>query len=440
MIKNISLEDLKVHPKNVRETYEGIDELAKSIEKNGVLQNLTVVPDKEEPGKYLVVIGNRRLKAAKIAGIDKLPCVVANLSERDQATTMITENMQRKGLKIYEEATAMQACLTDYGFDVGSLSDSTGLSRTTVKHKLNLAKLDRSLLRERSDDDEFQISLSNLYELERIKDVGKRNEILKLSRKSENIPWLVQSMLDKETEEKNYERLVSLAKANGIKEFPAEWKNPAYSSRWDKVFSTRIHKSGELAEVELPTGEGLYYYRNYGEFMVVKKAPKRTLSEAERALRKTRRDIRQLGDKYLSMMEELRTFLNGLGKDSVSETAETFATLWEILMTTKTGAGNYVVASGLVGRAVSYSWGDDVSTALRKSETMSPCAQMLLAAYWGCRNLQMTDDKGRYDENSGKILTKLHGIVSDLGFCFTDKESYEVMDGTHELYAKTEKA
>lgn len=75
-VVEIKIEDLKRHPKNVRRKYEDIEELAQSIKENGIMQNLTVVPDKEEEGKYLVVIGNRRLTAARKAGLETAPCVV----------------------------------------------------------------------------------------------------------------------------------------------------------------------------------------------------------------------------------------------------------------------------------------------------------------------------------------------------------------------------
>lgn len=69
MIQEIEISKLKIHPRNVRKTYRGIEELAESIKAKGILQNLTVVPDKDEEGTYLVVIGNRRLTAARMAGI-----------------------------------------------------------------------------------------------------------------------------------------------------------------------------------------------------------------------------------------------------------------------------------------------------------------------------------------------------------------------------------
>lgn len=65
MIQEIATEKLKIHPKNVRKTYTGIEELADSIKAKGILQNLTVVKAPDDPESYWVVIGNRRLTAAR---------------------------------------------------------------------------------------------------------------------------------------------------------------------------------------------------------------------------------------------------------------------------------------------------------------------------------------------------------------------------------------
>ena len=78
-----------------------LTELAESIRVNGVLQNLTVVPaDGKAPGKYYVVIGNRRLEASMIAGVMELPCVVSDMDQKTQVATMLEENMQSADLTV----------------------------------------------------------------------------------------------------------------------------------------------------------------------------------------------------------------------------------------------------------------------------------------------------------------------------------------------------
>ena len=142
MIQEIELSKLKVHPRNVRKTYKGIDELAESIKAQGIRQNLTVVKNPEEDDTYLVVIGNRRLKAAIKAGIETAPCEVAEMDEKEQLETMLLENMQRDDLTIYEQAQGFQMVL-DLGETEEGIAKKTGFSKTTVRRRLNIAKLDQ---------------------------------------------------------------------------------------------------------------------------------------------------------------------------------------------------------------------------------------------------------------------------------------------------------
>ena len=171
-IQNISIELVKVHPNNVRKTYNDIEELAESIKAKGILQNLTVVPDPQEPGKYLTVIGNRRLTAARMAGLETVPCIVSDMDEKEQTSVMLLENIQRSDLTVYEQAQGFQMML-DLGETEDTIAEKTGFSKKTIRHRLNIAKLDSKTLIEKERQDGYQLSLTDLYELEKIKDVKK---------------------------------------------------------------------------------------------------------------------------------------------------------------------------------------------------------------------------------------------------------------------------
>ena len=108
----IQTDELHPHPDNPRKDLGDLTELADSIKANGVLQNLTVVPrivtgnllgNTWQDG-YAVVIGHRRLAAAKLAGLKELPCIVSDMGLRDQVRTMLMENIQRADLTSDEEA------------------------------------------------------------------------------------------------------------------------------------------------------------------------------------------------------------------------------------------------------------------------------------------------------------------------------------------------
>ena len=139
MTTEIRIENLRNHPKNIRKTYGDLKELTASIKENGVLQNLVVVPDPKHKDSYLVVAGNCRLRAAKKAGLESVPCTVTELDEQAQVLLMLTENMQRKNLTVLEEAQAVQMCLEDFGMKIADVAQATGLSVSTIRSRKNIA-------------------------------------------------------------------------------------------------------------------------------------------------------------------------------------------------------------------------------------------------------------------------------------------------------------
>ena len=153
-IQNIDIKKLWPHPDNPRKDLGDLSELAESIKVNGILQNLTVVPwfskftgvgcddlKKQEEMGYTVVIGHRRLAAAKLAGLTEIPCVISDMKLRDQVATMLLENMQRADLTIYEQAQGFQMML-DLGDTVKDIAEQTGFSSATVKRRVKLLELD----------------------------------------------------------------------------------------------------------------------------------------------------------------------------------------------------------------------------------------------------------------------------------------------------------
>lgn len=192
-IVKIKVERLYPHPDNPRKNIGDVTELAESIKKNGVMQNLTVVPISAlnaEPDKqpeadqislisdFHVLIGHRRLQAAKEAGLTEVPCQIrSKISRKEQVGIMLLENIQREDLTIQEQAQGFQMML-DLGDTEDQIAEKTGFSKSTVRHRLNIAKLDQEKLKEKQQDDAFQLTLKDLYELEKIKDVEMRNEIL----------------------------------------------------------------------------------------------------------------------------------------------------------------------------------------------------------------------------------------------------------------------
>lgn len=179
----IPISQLYPHPDNPRKDVGDVAELAESIKANGILQNLTVVPGhiKSHGGEnakvaegYTVIIGHRRLAASKKAGLTELPCVVVDMSEREQLSTMLTENMQRSDLTVYEQAQGFQMML-DMGDSVEDIAEKSGFSTTTVRRRVKLLELDKEKFHK---SEARGATLQDYLELDKIEDPDLKNRVL----------------------------------------------------------------------------------------------------------------------------------------------------------------------------------------------------------------------------------------------------------------------
>ena len=173
-LTTIAIEKLHPHPDNPRKVLGDIDELAESIKASGILQNLTVVPMNDDWTEFTVIIGHRRLAAAKQAGLTELPCAVVEMTEKEQLSTMLTENMQRSDLTVYEEAKGCQLLL-DLGDTVAEVAEKTGFSESKIRRRVKLCELDEEAFKE---SQLRQPTLADYERLNQIKDIDVRNELL----------------------------------------------------------------------------------------------------------------------------------------------------------------------------------------------------------------------------------------------------------------------
>lgn len=172
----LPVDRLHPHPDNPRKDLGDLAELAESIKANGILQNLTVVVDDPTStiSDFTVIIGHRRLAAAKLAGLEYAPCVIADLSPKEQIQTMLLENMQRADLTVYEQAQGFQMML-DMGSTVEEISEKSGFSTTTVRRRVKMMELNQQTLKEVSAR---QLSLGDFDRLAQIEDLEARNKCL----------------------------------------------------------------------------------------------------------------------------------------------------------------------------------------------------------------------------------------------------------------------
>ena len=175
MITNIPRSKLEPHPDNPRKDLGDLTELAASIQKQGILQNLTVVPSPDAPDKYRIVIGHRRYSASAIAGLEELPCIVdEKMTYAEQLSTMMAENEQRNNLTITEKAGGVQMMM-NLGMDAKEISGSTGISETTIRRYAKLGKLNKASM---AQAEQRGATLMQFAEITEIEDDALRQEAL----------------------------------------------------------------------------------------------------------------------------------------------------------------------------------------------------------------------------------------------------------------------
>ena len=322
-ITYIPIEELHPHSDNPRKELGDLTELADSIKANGVFQNLTVVPrtvtgditGQSQQDGYTVIIGHRRLAAAKLAGLSELPCVIANMTLQEQVRTMLMENMQRSDLTVYEQAQGFQAMI-DLGDTVDTVARETGFSTTTVRRRLKMMELDQDKLKEVSSR---QLSLTDFDELAKIENIKTRNECLEKIGTSD-FDNSVRAALRKQQTSKMTPLAVKQLKAAGAKPIRA---SEQYSSKYDSIFNKVIYLyewDGLVLPIPNVKGQLYYYLDGYGTlrfFTEHKRAEPRKRSQDEIEKEKRISETWAALDEKASVAYELRSkFVDSLSFNS----------------------------------------------------------------------------------------------------------------------------
>lgn len=290
-VVNMPIEYLVPHPQNPRKDLGNLEELTASIKENGIYQNLTVIPGNEavpgEEPKYMVVIGHRRLEAAKRAGLQEVPCaIVRGMSETRQLQTMLLENMQRSDLTVYEQAQGFQQLL-DFGMDIEDISQQSGFSKSTIRRRLEIAKLDQNKLKELSST--RQLSLKEFDALAKIKNLEARNEAMEKIG-TNDFALAVTRAMDKEKIEAAMPVFLADMERLGIKKFPDSANK--YSSKYIRVGSLDLYEY-EVTKDKIPKKtEGLYYEASYPrnvEFYVKETKKAKIIKKSAKELEKEKR-------------------------------------------------------------------------------------------------------------------------------------------------------
>jgi len=170
-VRPIPLDALSPNPGQPRQTFDdaSIDELADSLRARGVIQPLLVRPQADEPGRFEIVVGERRFVAAGRAGLESVPCIVRSLDDRETFILSVAENVAREDLNPIDEAAAYRRMLDeDYARNQGEIARLVGVHRTRVSRKLKLLSLDPRVQDHLRKHPAAALSLTHLEELSRL--------------------------------------------------------------------------------------------------------------------------------------------------------------------------------------------------------------------------------------------------------------------------------
>ncbi len=223
-----------------------LSSLAESIRENGILQPVCV---RKVGAVYEIISGERRTRAAKLAGLDEIPCIVMNVGDEQSAVLALIENIQRKDLSYFEEALAIERLIGFYGMTQEVAAERLGKAQSTVANKLRLLKF--------SEAERQMLVTGNLSErqaraLVRISDSALRKKLIEtVIRKHLNL---------EETEELVSRSIESAPKQKRRRSMPKIIAPPAFYMNSLNALIKRIRDDNIPCELETGKTEKYYEY------------------------------------------------------------------------------------------------------------------------------------------------------------------------------------
>ena len=144
-VSEIAISDIFANPDQPRKVFDedALNELAASIKKHGVIMPIIV---NKSGDRFMIIAGERRFRAAKIAGLDAVPVIIKNYNDRQIKEISLIENLQREDLNPIEAAAAMRSLMDDYRLSQEDLADRIGKSRSAIANTLRLLNLQADVM------------------------------------------------------------------------------------------------------------------------------------------------------------------------------------------------------------------------------------------------------------------------------------------------------
>lgn len=423
---------LEPHPDNPRKDLGDLSELRESIRQNGIMQNLTVIPTDETMEHFRILIGHRRFAASE-GILEELPCVIVeDLTDREQVGIMLCENLQRNDLTFYEQGQGFQMML-DLGDTIDEISEKTGFSKNTVKHRVEIAKLPKAAI----EHNRFQLTISDLIELEKITDVKRREKILELSWDSNNLKNRINQEVKDQKIQKNIEPVKDWLKKCKIKK-EKKFTGMQYSSEYEKIITINLEdlKGWNLTKFKEKVEDktGLSWIDSYGTLYVCRK-----LSKTEKPQKKkTDWEIKEEKRKEKSAMikaaedaycKSVFRFLNESDERNFRAGVGVYTErAWKILLRLQAlleeNSFNIVFFENST-------IGDDFYKVL---STKPLLMQMLFYVIQGINNEGFCNYSLEPDKDMFVAIEDLNSILHSLGYNVPSEIDESILDGTSDLY------
>jgi ParB family transcriptional regulator, chromosome partitioning protein len=148
LVVELAITEIDKNPYQTREVEDddALEELAASIKANGIVQPIVVRPSEEGDGRYTLILGERRMHAAKKAGKTHVPALVRKVSGQQAAEMTIIENLQREDLSALEQARAFKVLSTEFNLTQEEIGKRVGLSRASITNYMRLLKLPHEVM------------------------------------------------------------------------------------------------------------------------------------------------------------------------------------------------------------------------------------------------------------------------------------------------------
>lgn len=433
-LTTIAIEKLHPHPNNPRKVIGDVSELAESIKANGILQNLTVVPMNDDWTEFTVIIGHRRLAAAKQAGLTELPCAVVEMTEKEQLSTMLTENMQRSDLTVYEEAKGCQLLL-DLGDTVAEVAEKTGFSESKIRRRVKLCELDEEAFKESQIR---QPTLQDYDRLNQIKDIDVRNELLK-SIGTNNFDNLLYSAVKKQETDEEKEKIEKLCLEHGMIKAQKHDEIPS-NYEYTGFFALK-----DLIGKDFADGRKRYFYFGYGSNIYIyaeafEKQEKNDAEEEKRKLEEQRWD--ELVEQAEEIDERCEALRIGFMLDTNFNDSNKKQELINYILYSMSEREEYNQITFCALSGLKY---DDNNECINLDDCMKDIGKMLMSAAYAFFKDWQNDSSYILVDYADKTITRkinpelnrFYNLLVKLGYVMSDEE-IQLRDGTHPIFTTGE--